>query len=105
MKKIIKIGAVSLGKIFAVMYAIMGLIFGGLVTIFSILGSALFSSEGGGGGILFGIGAIIFLPILYGVLGFIFGAFAGWIFNLATKWAGGLEIEFEEGLNPDKPPT
>ncbi|MCK4553525.1 hypothetical protein KAU19_00995 [Candidatus Parcubacteria bacterium] len=96
MKKIKKIKALSLGKILGIMYAIMGLIFGGLVTVFAILGNALFASKDNYGGVLFGIGAIIFLPIMYGFFGFVFGVISGWLYNLATKWVGGLEIEFEE---------
>lgn len=103
MKKITKIGAMSLGKILGIMYALMGFIFGAIFTLISILGTAIFSSENTGSSLLFGLGAVIFFPILYGVLGFLFGAIAGWIFNLSAKWAGGLEIEFEESSTTEKP--
>jgi hypothetical protein len=96
MKQITKIDVTSMGKIMGTMYAIMGFIFGALVTLFSILGSVLSSQGGGRLGIFFGIGAIIFLPIFYGALGFIFGAFSGWLYNLIAKWVGGLKIEIQE---------
>jgi len=102
MKKIKKIGAMALGKVMGAMYAIIGLIIGGVVTIFSVLGSTFSSSGSIGRGTLFGVGAIIFLPILYGALGFISGVLSGWIFNLVTRWVGGLEIEFEDSNNSKK---
>ena len=95
-EKVKKIRAVSLGKMLGVMYGIMGLIFGGLITIFAILGSSLFTSEKDFGGIFFGIGAIILLPVIYGVLGFILGVIFGWIYNVAARWTGGLEVDILE---------
>ena len=94
MKKIKKIRPLSFGKILGMVYAIMGLIFGGLVTIVAIFGNTFFASEGGNiGTVVFGIGAVIFMPIFYGTLGFVFGIISAGIFNIAAKWAGGLEIE------------
>ena len=97
MKKIKKIGALSLGKILGIMYAIMGLIFGGLITIAAVLGNTFFAQENSNvGAIIFGLGAIIFIPIIYGFLGFILGIISAWIFNKAAKWVGGLEIELQD---------
>jgi hypothetical protein len=43
--------------------------------------------------LLFGIGAIIFAPILYGILGFIFGILLALFYNITTGLVGGIEIE------------
>ena len=94
MKKIKRIGALSLGKILGVMYTLMGLAIGGLMAIFMVLGAVLFSSESGNWGILFGVAAIVVIPAFYGALGFLFGAFFAWLFNVCTNIVGGLEIEF-----------
>ena len=96
MKKVKRIKAVSLGKIFGAMYVIMGLIFGGVVAIFMVLGDTFFASENNTEGIFFGIGAIIILPIIYGLLGFVFGVTSGWLYNVVSKWIGGLEIVLED---------
>jgi hypothetical protein len=46
--------------------------------------------------VLFGVGFIIFLPIFYGILGFIGGLITAWTYNLVARFAGGLEIELED---------
>lgn len=101
MIKIKKIGVLSLGKIIGIHYALMGLIFGAILTLVSLVGSA-FSSTGPemsgallGMGALFGIGAIIFLPIFYGVIGFVGGVIMAVIYNIIASTIGGLEIETE----------
>jgi len=99
MKKIKRVGAVSLGKILGIMYGFMGLVFGGIITLFSFLAVTVFSPEASsikGVPIFFGTGAIVFVPLFYGVLGFIIGIFSGWVYNLATRLVGGLDIEFED---------
>jgi hypothetical protein len=94
-KHITKIGVLSLGKISAVIYAIMGLIFGALITLMSLGMGSIMGSDGAFAGLLFGVGAIITVPIFYGVLGFIGGVIVALIYNAATGFIGGLEIEVE----------
>jgi hypothetical protein len=38
---------------------------------------------------------VIFLPIIYAVLGFIGGVIAAFIYNLVAKWTGGVEFTTE----------
>lgn len=97
MKKVKKIKAVSSGKMLGVMYGLMGLIFGSLISIITVLGSTLFASgDSKIGGIVLGVGAVIFIPLIYSVFGFIFGIILGWFYNVAAKWVGGLEVEIRE---------
>ena len=97
MVKIKKIGVLSLGKISGVLYAFMGLIIGAFMTLFALILPAFSSSTAPGMvGALFGIGAIILLPIFYGLLGFIGGLITAALFNLVTSWVGGLEVETEK---------
>jgi hypothetical protein len=71
----------SLGKVLGAAYALLGLIIGALFALFSVLGSLLGVAVGGPDaqgsdaliGLLFGVGSIIFLPLFYGILGFIGG--------------------------------
>ncbi len=46
-------------------------------------------------GMFGGIAALIFIPILYGVFGFIMGAIAAALYNLIAGVVGGIEIEVE----------
>ena len=76
-----RVGALSLGKVLGAVYALLGLIIGASFALFSVLGSLLGVAKGGADtqgsvalfGVLFGVGSIIFLPIFYGILGFISG--------------------------------
>jgi hypothetical protein len=96
MKKIVKIGAMSLGKILGVIYAVMGLVFGGLITLASFFASSLLGGQNNELSIFFGVGSIIILPLMYGVAGLIFGLLIGWTFNLSSRLTGGLAVEIQE---------
>jgi hypothetical protein len=43
----------------------------------------------------FGVGAIVILPIVYGVMGAIFAAIGAFIYNIVAGWVGGIEIEVQ----------
>lgn len=93
-----RVGVVSLAKILGILYGGLGLIFGAIFALISLSGGALGAAAGeelgiAGLGVLFGIGAIVFLPIFYGVIGFIGGLISGSLFNLAANLAGGLQVE------------
>lgn len=90
-----KIGIASLAKISAAIYALMGLIFGTFMTLTSMTMGSAMGSEGAIIGMIFGIGAIIFLPIFYGIIGFISGVITAFIYNIVAKRIGGLEVEVE----------
>ena len=42
---------------------------------------------------MFGVG--IFMPVFYGLFGFIFGVISAAIYNLIARWIGGIEVEVE----------
>ena len=44
-------------------------------------------------GIMFGMG--LFMPVIYGVMGFIFAIIRAAIYNLVARWIGGIEVEVE----------
>ncbi len=99
--KINRVGVVSLGKLLGILYALFGFIAGIFITLISLIGVAFSSAFADAGtgmplfGLLFGVGAIIFLPIFYGIMGFIGGVITAFFYNLAAKFAGGLELETE----------
>lgn len=89
------VGVFSVGKVFACLYAMLGLILGGLFSLLSLAGVAAGGMNAGPGALIFGAGAIIVLPIFYGVIGFIGGIITGALYNVAASIAGGVEIELE----------
>ena len=44
-------------------------------------------------GPLVGAGAIVIMPIFYGVFMFVMGLIQAALYNLAAKWTGGLEVD------------
>jgi predicted membrane protein len=93
MKKLKKIEIKSASKTIGVVYTLFGLFIG---IIFAVM--FLFVHRGEyptGLSLLFSVVFVIVAPIVYGVLGLIFGSAAAWIYNLAAKWTGGIEFETE----------
>lgn len=88
-----RIGPLSVAKIVALLYACFGLCFGAVFSILSLAGVAFGSGNNIGLPAIFGIGAIVLLPILYGGLGFVFSMIATAIYNVLAGVVGGIEIE------------
>jgi hypothetical protein len=92
-----QIGVLSLGKVMGIMYCGLGLIFGAIFALISLLGAAVGAGTSGAPeawfGVFFGIGAVILLPLMYGFIGFVGGLICAGIYNLAARFVGGLEIE------------
>jgi uncharacterized membrane protein len=94
-----RVGVMSVARIAAAIYGVFGLI-AGLVFSLAALAGAGMSREVGEQvswlGPMFGLGAIIALPVLYYVFGFLGGAVGAWVFNNVSRATGGLEIEVGE---------
>ena len=95
---ITRINAFSVAKVAAVLYAGLGLIFGALFALLGMagLGAAFAAQDGASAGLasaMFGVGAIIIMPIFYGIIGFIFSFIAASLFNVAAGMTGGVEVE------------
>lgn len=94
------VGVMSVARIAAAIYGIFGLIAGVLFSLATVAGFGLseeVSRQAAWMGPLFGLGAIIAMPVLYFVLGFLGGLIGAWVFNNAAAAMGGLEIVVEEG--------
>ena len=95
-----KVGVLSVAKIMGAMQAVIGLLIGLFMgAIFSVMPmnnpdvpSWLAPS--------FGIGAIVFAPVMYGIFGFIAGAIGGVVYNLFAGMVGGLELHLEPVNRP-----
>ena len=103
------VGPMSAAKINGILCALMGLIIGffwsaGALLIGTFAGGLGDLPEGGMFAALFGVGAIIFLPLFYGVAGFVAGLITAWLYNLIAGWIGGIEVEFDQPARPAPPP-
>ena len=43
-----------------------------------------------------GLGLLIIVPIFYGAIFYLFGAFASWLYNHAAERIGGIKFDFKE---------
>ena len=95
-----KVGILSLAKLLGGLYAALGLIFGAIFSLLALAGAAIGSvNEGEPGaaviGALMGAGAVIVLPIFYGLMGFVGGLIVAFIYNLLASILGGIELEID----------
>lgn len=94
MAELRKIGIVSVMKLCFVLYAIIGLLVGLVITAMSLLMTAALQSADTPSfvGFIFGPLAIIIMPIFYGILGALFSGFAALIYNLLAARVGGIQV-------------
>ena len=91
-----RVGPLSVARVMGLLYALMGLMLGAFISLFSFIGSAFSPKEMPAGmGVLFGVGAIVALPIFYGLLGFIFALIGAAVYNLVASWVGGVELDVQ----------
>ncbi|MDA1314872.1 MAG: hypothetical protein O2968_16180 [Acidobacteria bacterium] len=102
-----RIGVLSLARMLGGLYATIGLIVGVIFSLASMLGAlgGLAAATGANTDeaagalmalipLLFGVGAIVFFPLFYGLMGFVGGALAAFFFNLLAGVFGGIEMTF-----------
>ena len=93
----------SLGTFFCFLYGLMGLLFGALVLLASLLGATWAALNGRGPVVAMlgiGVGAIIVFPLRDDFLGFLAGIIGATLFNFVASMVGGIEIELSEGFDP-----
>jgi hypothetical protein len=93
-----RVSPLSVAKVAALLYAALGLFVGALMSLIAMaVGSAAWRDEPHGAlfGMMFGAGAIVILPILYGVFGGIIAAISAAIYNVTAHITGGVEIEVD----------
>lgn len=91
MIRVKKIGVLQTAKVFGVIYALISLL---IVLPFFLVGSMI-SEEFFPEMADFGVAAFLMIPVMYGVVGFIFTAIACAVYNLISSFTGGIEIEME----------
>jgi hypothetical protein len=85
----------SAAKVGGVLYALLGLLIGALFSLFAMVGGGMAGSDMMPMMGMFGAGAIIILPIVYGCLGFIFMFIGAVLYNLVAGWVGGISVDLE----------
>ena len=91
-----KVGIWSVARMYGALSAGMGLIFGLLIAVLSTVGMSL--AEGDEPPFIaaaMGVGAVVILPLFYGVAGICGGAIAAAFYNLLAGIVGGVSIEVD----------
>jgi hypothetical protein len=89
-----RVGPLSCAKVAGLLYLILGFIFGAFISLFAVGGSMFVDRPAAGiGGMLFGAGAIVILPICYAAFGFVMTFIMAWLFNLVVGITGGIEVD------------
>lgn len=85
-QRIRRFGVGQTAKMLGALYTLVGVV---LIPIFLI--AAMYAPDQAG----FGVGVAVALPLIYGLIGFVFTAIGCAIYNLVAGWIGGIEIELE----------
>jgi hypothetical protein len=91
-KQLTYIAPVRAGIVLGVLYGILSLVFVPFLLLGLVVGAKTHSPLPA----VFGLFFVIFIPVVYGVLGFIFGLLSAALYNLISKWTGGFEFEFSD---------
>lgn len=82
-KQILHIAPAQAGKVFAVFYFLVS------IPMIFVVG---FTFSSGPEDQQVPLGFLVAIPFFYAIGGFIFTAFASWIYNLIARWVGGIEF-------------
>ncbi len=85
----------GIGLILGVIYGLIFMMFGAAVMMSSQGSSRGADAGAGAGGFIIGLLIMVGVPIVYSVICFIAGAIGAFIYNIAAKIAGGIELQLE----------
>ena len=94
MTRLKKIGVLSSSKLLAIVMALIGLIAG---IVYSFGGAILdiLTTGSVNSGTALAFLALIGMPIIFSVPGFIAGALGAFLYNLVAGWVGGVEMDLD----------
>jgi hypothetical protein len=103
--KLRRIAPLQAGKLLAAFYGLLSLLFVPFMLFFMTMGSIAARQQGGTTPALplmfgMGLGFMIFIPVIYAAMGFVFGVLSAWLYNVLAGWMGGLELEFDSTPPP-----
>ena len=90
-----RLGPLSFAKVSGIIYAILGLVAGAMFALFSQVGGPQ-RSGGAFVDVVFGVGALVVMPIAYGVIGFVFSLVLASLYNVVVRFVGGIEIKTDQ---------
>lgn len=91
-----RIGVASVAKIYGAISAAFGLLAGCIIAVGSLMSLGFAdSNEASFLAPVFGMGAVVFLPIFYGIMGLVMGALGAVLYNVFAGMVGGVVIETE----------
>jgi hypothetical protein len=99
--KVTRIGVWSAARVAALLYGGLGLLIGAFLSLAALAGAGLGSAVNAQSDVppallvVIGVGAIVFAPIFYGVMGLIVGSLTAALYNLAAGVVGGIELDVE----------
>jgi hypothetical protein len=95
-KEIKKINILSVAKIYGLSMAFVGLIIGIFVGFAMFFFGTFVGTDNNYSsyfGLSLGIIGLLSMPILFGLLGLVFGGLATFFYNILASWLGGIKIE------------
>ena len=96
--RITHIAPLSVAKVAFILYGLLGLVIGVIFAFASLLGATLGAVSGDHSaffGAIFGVGAVVLMPLLYGGFGAIGALIAAAIYNVVAGMVGGIELTIE----------
>ena len=93
MAKLKRIKVFSYAKVQAVVMAFVGLIAGIAYSVGGAIYEAITSTLNSGTALAFF--ALIGMPLLFAVFGFLTGIIGAYLYNVASKWFGGIDINIQ----------
>ena len=90
------IGVASVAKMYGAISAGVGLLIGVCIALASMIGAGF--ADAGEPAIfapIFGVGAVIIMPIFYGIMGVIGGAIGAVLYNVFAGMVGGVTLNVE----------
>jgi len=98
MKVISRFDVLSVMKLAAVIYGVIGLVGGIFFAMFAALG--LFAAQNqannpfsGAVGVIFGVAAAVIFPVLYAILGALGAGIMAALYNVTSKRLGGIRVD------------
>ncbi len=95
-----RIGVWSVARMYGALLAAMGLLIGLIIALVSVAGASFMNQAQTSDAPtwiapIFGVGAIVVLPICYGLLGIVVGAVTAVLYNIFAGMVGGVVLETE----------
>jgi hypothetical protein len=91
-----RVDPVSCAKIAGTLYAIFGVVVGGIVSLVALAGG--FGSNTSAPAAIraiIGVGSVVVFPIFYGSMAFVAALTGAWLYNVLAKAVGGIQLEVQ----------